>query len=55
MDVNHLTNLLEVNALTNEVFDQTKVIAIKEEMEKIEARKLQPHFIESFFIAAFKS
>ena len=54
MDVNHLTNLLEVNALTNEVFDQTKVIAIKEEMEKIEARKLQPHFIESF-IAAFKN
>mgnify|MGYP001233101561 CR=1 FL=1 len=35
MDVKHLTNLLEVNALTNEVFDQTKVIAIKEEMEKI--------------------
>jgi len=54
MDVEHLTNLLEVNALTNEVFDQTKVIAIKEEMEKVEARKLQPHFIESFFIAAFK-
>ena len=54
MDVEHLKNLLEVNALTNEVFDQTKVIEIKEEMEKIEARKLQPHFIESFFIAAFK-
>ena len=54
MDVEHLQGLLEANALTNEVFDQAKVISIKSDMEKVEARKLQPHFIESFFIAAFK-
>ena len=54
LDVKHLTGLLEANALTTEIFDQSTVIKLKEEMEKVEARKLQPHFIESFFIAAFK-
>ena len=32
----------------------TKVHEIREEMERAEARKLQPHFIASFFIEAFK-
>ena len=34
--------------------DITKVREIREEMERAEARKLQPHFIASFFIEAFK-
>jgi superfamily II DNA or RNA helicase len=54
LDVDHLNDLLEANALSQEVFDQGRVTEIKEEMEKIEARKLQPNFVESFFIAAFK-
>ena len=33
--------------------DISKVLAIKEDMERAEARRLQPHFIASFFIEAF--
>jgi len=35
--------------------DITRITAIREDMERIEARKLQPHFIETFFIEAFGS
>jgi hypothetical protein len=34
--------------------DITKIQGIREEMEQVEARKLQPHFIGSFFIEAFQ-
>jgi len=34
--------------------DATKVRQIREDMERAEARRLQPHFIASFFIEAFK-
>ena len=55
--LNHdeLKRLLEENALTKETMDVHRVMAIREEMERMEAHKLQPHFIESFFIEAFKS
>lgn len=35
--------------------DVHRVMAIREEMERMEAHKLQPHFIEAFFIEAFRS
>ena len=35
--------------------DVHKVMAIREEMERMEAHKLQPHFIEAFFLEAFRS
>lgn len=47
--------LIEENALTDDVMDVHTVMAIKEDMERIEAHKLQPHFIEAFFIEAFQS
>jgi len=34
--------------------DATKVQRIREDMERIEARKLQPHFIAAFFMEAFR-
>jgi len=34
--------------------DVTQVQQIRQEMERIEARKLQPHFIASFFLEAFQ-
>ncbi len=34
--------------------DVTRVRAIREEMERADARRLQPHFIASFFLEAFK-
>ena len=47
--------LIEEQALTNDVMDVHIVNRIKEDMERMEAHKLQPHFIESFFLEAFKS
>jgi hypothetical protein len=34
--------------------DASQVQKIREEMERAEARRLQPHYIESFFLEAFK-
>ena len=33
--------------------DASRVYRIREEMERAEARRLQPHYIESFFLEAF--
>ena len=32
-----------------------RVMAIREYLERIEAHKLQPHFIEAFFVEAISS
>lgn len=50
----HLKELIEGRALTHDSMDVSRVREIREEMERAEARKLQPHFIASFFIEAFK-
>ena len=34
--------------------DVSRVHRIREEMERAEARRLQPHYIKSFFLEAFK-
>ncbi len=54
LDTKHLSNLLEDKALATDVMDWTSIVAIKEEMERAEARKLQPHFIQTFFLKAFQ-
>ncbi|HPY63801.1 MAG TPA: helicase-related protein [Bacillota bacterium] len=55
--LNHdeLKRLINDNALTEETMDVHRVVAIRENMERMEAHKLQPHFIESFFLEAFQS
>jgi superfamily II DNA or RNA helicase len=48
-------SLLEVvheRALVSDVMTPAEVERIREEMERAEARKLQPHFIRDFFVAA---
>lgn len=47
--------LLDERALTEDVMDVNMVNHIREDMERIEAHKLQPHFIEAFFLEAFRS
>lgn len=47
--------LINERALTDDVMDVHVVNAIREDMERIEAHKLQPHFIGSFFLEAFRS
>lgn len=55
LDRRALQKLLDEYALTENVMDVHQVMAIREDMERMEAHRLQPYFIESFFIEAFKS
>ncbi|MGI8550201.1 MAG: helicase-related protein, partial [Dehalococcoidia bacterium] len=54
LDRVHLQGLLEERALAHDVMDAGKVQRIREDMERAEARRLQPHYIESFFREAFQ-
>jgi SNF2 family DNA or RNA helicase len=49
----HLRQLLEDRALAQETMDASRVQRIREDMERADARRLQPHYIESFFKEAF--
>lgn len=51
-DQDQLQKILEESALAH-VMDISRVMRVREEMERAEARRLQPHYIESFFIEAF--
>ncbi|MDR1538597.1 MAG: DUF3883 domain-containing protein [Clostridiales bacterium] len=55
LDSETLTRLLDEHALTENTMDVHRVMAIREDMERMEAHKLQPHFFESFFLEAFQS
>lgn len=54
VDRTGLQELLEERALVREAMDTSRVQRIRETMERAEARRLQPHYIESFFLEAFK-
>jgi len=54
VDRPHLQGLIEDRALAHDAMDSSRVADIREEMERAEARRLQPHYIESFFLEAFK-
>ena len=54
LDVETLEALIREGALTEDVMDIKKVMSVREEMDRMEARKLQPHFIRAFFDEAFK-
>lgn len=55
--INHVEfqKLIRENALTDDVMDVHTVMTIKEDMERMEAHRLQPYFIEAFFVEAFQS
>ena len=53
LDRAKLQNLLEDQALAPDAMDATRVQRVREELERAAARRLQPHYIESFFRAAF--
>ncbi|ADW21110.1 helicase-related protein [Thermus scotoductus] len=54
LDVARLQGLVEERALVQEVLDSDRLRRIREDMERAEARRLQPHYIESFFLEAFQ-
>ncbi len=54
LDRNHLRQLLEERALARDSMDANQVRQIREDMERAEAHRLQPHFIAAFFIEAIQ-
>ncbi|MGA2699948.1 MAG: helicase-related protein [Isosphaeraceae bacterium] len=54
LDRDRLRDLLEERALAHDAMDASRVQRIREDMERAEARRLQPHYIESFFHEAFR-
>ena len=53
-DKSKLQDLVEQRALAHDVMDESRVHRVREEMDRADARRLQPHFIESFFLEAFE-
>jgi superfamily II DNA/RNA helicase len=53
LDREELDRLIKERSLNSRDFGKTDVSQIKEDMERLEARRLQPHYIESFFKAAY--
>ncbi len=54
VDRRRIEELLEERALVRETMDPARVEDIREQMERAEARRLQPHFVRSFFLEAFR-
>lgn len=54
MDREKLRDLIEEHALAHDSMDASRVQAIREDMERAEARRLQPHFVAALFAEAFK-
>jgi superfamily II DNA or RNA helicase len=54
LDHEHLKQLISEESLASDVLDTSRIQQIREDMERAEARRLQPHYIASFFLEAFK-
>ncbi len=54
LDTNRLKEIIKRSALIEQHMGLEQLYAVKEEMEKAEARKLQPYFIRAFFTEAFQ-
>ena len=54
LDRGQLQDLLEDHALVHDAMDASRIHRIREDMERAETRRLQPHYVESFFLEAFQ-
>ena len=54
VDQPHLQGLMEDRALVTELMETSRVAEVRERMERAQARRLQPHYIEEFFREAFQ-
>ena len=54
VDPERLRELVDRQALAPDLLDQAGVARIREQMERAEMRKLQPHYVEAFFLEAFR-
>lgn len=55
LDTEHLKEIIRRNSLVEQTMTPEMLYTIKEEMDKAEARKLQPCFVRAFFKAAFEA
>ncbi|WP_289020046.1 helicase-related protein [Desulfobacter postgatei] len=55
LDRDQIRDLLEERALAHDAMDAGKIRKVREDMERADARRLQPHYIESFFRQAFQN
>jgi len=53
LDREHLRRLLAERALSANSLGRSRFIKIREDMERAETRRLQPHFVSAFFREAF--
>ncbi|MEQ8786513.1 MAG: helicase-related protein [Pirellulaceae bacterium] len=53
LDHQRFAELIEDRALAHETMDSSRIRKIRNEMERANARRLQPHFISAFFRDAF--
>ena len=54
VDQSQVVEFIEERALVTEMMDSSRVASVREDMERAQARRLQPHYIEEFFTEAFK-
>jgi superfamily II DNA or RNA helicase len=54
LDVTRARELMEERALAADSMDLRQVQEVQAEMERADARRLQPHFIKGFFVDAFR-
>jgi superfamily II DNA or RNA helicase len=54
LDTEHLKQIQQRNALVDSAMSLEQLFQIKEEMDRAQARKLQPWFLRSFFLEAFQ-
>ena len=53
LDHDRLRELIEEHVLADQAMDSTRILQIRAEMERANARRLQPHYISTFFRDAF--
>ena len=53
-DHDSLRELWEEKALARDTMDSSRLHRVREDMERAEASRLQPHYIKSFFLEAFR-
>ena len=50
----HLKELLEERALVKQDIDTTKVLSLKQDIDRAMARRIQPYFVKNFFLSGIK-
>ncbi len=53
VDRERVRDLLEARSLATESMDTSEIVRIREEMERYAARRLQPYYVQAFFVEAF--